>query len=196
MGYQVEKIRACHQRMLDLHLVGKSNTDIAQELEVTPTTVNSFLSSHLAQHKIAQRRDKIEKIQNEAIGHSVTRARDILNEEAERSANKLAELRDTSLDENIQLKASNSILDKVFGSDAKNGGGAKTQVLIQANQVILLKQTLEEDREIAQLLLDQQLAQNPVPTEQSTDTGSEPVSLPDTSANGSNQGTGVSTAAA
>lgn len=179
--------------MLDLNLMGKSNVQIAEELEMTTVTVSSFLTSPLAQHELARRRNKIEKIQNEVIGQSVTRAMDILNEEAEANVRKLIELRDNSVDENIQMKSSNSMLDRVFGSDAKKGDGANIKVFINGPLMI---QTMEEEKKIKSLLVEQEIQQNPEPPQNQNDTGSDPVSDSSTSDSGMDKSSDVTTAAA
>ena len=55
-GYQLKDLHGGHDRMIRMHVEGRSNKDIARELDVTEHTVSYTLRSDLAQHRIGELR--------------------------------------------------------------------------------------------------------------------------------------------
>lgn len=55
-GYQLRNLRGGHDRMIRMHVEGRSNKDIAQELEVTEHTVSYTLRSDLGLQRIGELR--------------------------------------------------------------------------------------------------------------------------------------------
>lgn len=60
--FQLKTLKAKHQRMIDLHLMGLKNTEIALTLNITTVSVGDCLNSELGRASIELRRENREEL--------------------------------------------------------------------------------------------------------------------------------------
>lgn len=137
----IEKMLPRHFAIMDLTLAGMSGVDIAETLGVTRQTIYNVQNSPIFQDELERRRGKVEKETNSALANTPARAKAVLDENATRAAERLANLVD-SMDDSVALRASSTILDKVLGKDEDR----IRPITINVEQMAILQSALEESQ--------------------------------------------------
>lgn len=137
----IEKMLPRHFAIMDLTLAGMSGVDIAETLGVTRQTIYNVQNSPIFQDELERRRGKVEKETNSALANIPARAKAVLDENATRAAERLANLVD-SMDDSVALRASSTILDKVLGKDEDR----IRPITINVEQMAILQSALEESQ--------------------------------------------------
>lgn len=135
---------------MELALAGMNGPDIARTIGLTSYSVNMIMRSPIFQSEIAFRRKEREQddvLSMDAAGIRA-KATSILEQASIKAAEKQVSLLD-SADDSISLRASSSILDRVFGKGDKQSQG--TVINITAENVQLLNQALSESRNLKEL---------------------------------------------
>ena len=146
MAWELEHIRARHHLMIDLHLQGMSNIQIAEELDCTDVSVGMVLRSPKVQEIIAQRRNAIEKKIDDSYAEELKQARAILAKATPRAAQKLSDQIDHD-DPRVAQSSATKVLESVFGKD--NTNAAKTVVQISIKQANVLMAALNESGQLS-----------------------------------------------
>ena len=60
--FQLQSLKARHQRMIDLHLMGLKNTEIALTLNITTVSVGDSLNAEIGKASIEMRRENREEV--------------------------------------------------------------------------------------------------------------------------------------
>lgn len=145
-GYQIQRMLPRHFQMLKLRLAGLKNCQIANILGCSPETVGIVARSPLF---IAEYNRRLKDQNDSAIGEEAqafaSKARIILEENAEKAANTQVDLMDSE-DDSIRLRSSGSILDRALGKTDGPGasGGPSVQVIINTKDAQLLILALKE----------------------------------------------------
>jgi hypothetical protein len=141
MSWELRVIKARHKCMVDLHLAGMTNVQIAEEMDCTPESVGMILRSPIVQQEIAQRRGSITKHTDEAYTESLAKVREIMGKASPQAARTFVNQLDHE-DPRVAANAAKNVLEHVFG-DTKDGK-PKVVIQIQTEQLQLLQQTLME----------------------------------------------------
>jgi hypothetical protein len=144
MGYEFDKLQVWHTLAIDLHCQGLTNEAIGVELQRSSASISYVLNSPLAQDRIARRRKELVRQNDETIQQSVVRGRAILEGAAQKAAQTQVGLLE-SIDENIKLRTSQSILDRVYGKESSE---SKPTVHISVDVAELIKKALTESRAV------------------------------------------------
>ena len=140
MAWELKTMKARHKLIIDLHLAGLKNTEIAEEMDNTAESVGMILRSPIVQEELARRRYAVDKVSDQAVGNVAARAKEILAAASANAAQLLVDQIDHQ-DPRVAQNAALSILEESFGT--KSGGPAMV-VNINTNQLALLQQTLSE----------------------------------------------------
>jgi len=142
---EIQRMLPRHHKMVDFALAGLSNKAIAEELGMTREAVGLVLNSPIVQDELARRRERKNKSLEEAITLDVAAAKTKLERASLEAATKVESLI-SSEDESIALKASNSVLDRVFGRALGEDGSKTGTITINTDQVQLLVTAMKESK--------------------------------------------------
>lgn len=142
---RIQRMLPRHFKIMELALAGHTGKDIAEMVGLTSNAVSMIMRSPIFQAELAYRRKEtnegeVLKMDAESIKG---KARSILEQASIKAANKVKELIDHD-DAAIALRASENLLDRVFGKGEKNSHS--TIINISADNVNLLNQALAESR--------------------------------------------------
>lgn len=126
--------------MVDLHIAGLKNTQIAEEMDCTEQSVGMILRSPIVQEEIARRRGMVDRKVDEATANVVARAKQLLEQNTERAASELCK-QIGSEDKRLSQNACLEVLEMAFGQKSNTQGPT---VVVNADQVLILQQTLSE----------------------------------------------------
>lgn len=140
----LQRIQGRHREVIDLHLMGMSNADIAALSGMTEVAIRGILASPLIQDVVARRIAKIEDAKDEQIAMGVGEAKKVLEEHSADAARTLVELQQNAESESIRMQSANSILDKVFRKDDQSG---MPPITLNGGNLVLMQQVLQEERE-------------------------------------------------
>lgn len=138
--WEVSSMKAKYKLMVDLHIAGLKNIQIAEEMDCTPESVGMILRSPIVQEEIARRRNMVDRKVDEATANVVARAKQILEQNTERAATVLCE-QIGSEDKRLSQNACLEVLEMAFGQKSNTQGPT---VVVNADQVLILQQTLSE----------------------------------------------------
>jgi len=131
-----------HHRILDLCIQGLNSGSIAEILGMHKDSISLITRSPLFQDALARRRDKHTETVDQKDAETLTRSRALLEEASEQAAQTQIDLLDEDKNDSIRLRASQHILDRVFGDvDLSKGQG---KVEINAKQVQVLQLAINE----------------------------------------------------
>lgn len=138
-----------HHRIINLALVGHSNKAIGLMVGMDPKSVGLILNAPLTQAEMKRRRERgsfettiLDLDRNAILG----KARSILESNAENAADTVVGLTNSN-NENVQLKAALSILDRVFPKEAgANNSGPVVNVELNGEQSNLLVIAIKESQ--------------------------------------------------
>ncbi len=108
---ELQRLAGRHQKILDLHLDGRTNLQISQLMKITPQSVGNIINSPIAQGEISRRRDSYQKAKEEQSVRVETNALDILNVASNDAARTQVELLD-SLKPEVRQRSAMDILDR------------------------------------------------------------------------------------
>ena len=140
----VQRLLPRHFKVIELAMAGHDSKTIAETLNIKPTTVALILKSPLVQHEISKRTKA--STEETILGLDRDAFRGKVMGILEKATLKAAQVQEELLNNpnpTIALRASDSILDRVFGS-RQDGGGAATVINITAENVALLHTALKE----------------------------------------------------
>ena len=142
--YKIQKLSPRHFEILDKHLAGVSNKDIASELGITPQMVTILVNSPNFQHELALRRGVVEGLKNERLADTTDPAVELLRANALRAAEKLV----SGLDEEsfaIRKNSATEILDRVgVGKVQKIDANVKSAVIhLDKDDISAITETLK-----------------------------------------------------
>ncbi len=146
--HSVEKLNPRHYKILDYCIAGLTNRQIADKLGMGRIQVGIVVASPSFQHQFALRRQQEEKTQSEFEATKIDEVKEVLQKNAKDAADKLIGGM-TSQDEKIVLKSATEILDRTgYPKEQKViGGPVGAQILINSADMVLLKESLELDKE-------------------------------------------------
>jgi len=152
MRVDIKRLKSNHKQILNLKVAGMRDKDIATALGMSPSGVGLVVRSPLFQEALARRQASVDERVDEAIVDEVVterrKAMDILRENAASAAATQVKLL-TEGSASVRLRASDSILDRVFGRAPQQGseGEGKGQVVINTECVQLLQLAMQESTE-------------------------------------------------
>lgn len=141
MVWELSAIKARHKLMIDLHIAGLKNVDIAEEMDCTAESVGMILRSPIVQAEISRRRGMVDRKVDDATANVIQRAKQIMENASTSAANKLVEQIDHD-DPRVAQAAAKSILEETFGSGASKS--SHTVIQINVKQMAVLQQALAE----------------------------------------------------
>lgn len=146
MGNAIRALNQRHFRIIDLALLGRTNKDIAQELNMSAAQVSHVLNSPNIEHEFAVRRARIEEQTDEQIVSGEDEVTKALREGAVAAARKLVTAVN-SPDEALAVRASGDILDRAGYPKVqkREGGGNQTTLVVGSGDISRLTETLEMD---------------------------------------------------
>jgi len=149
--HQIQQMLPRHFKIVHLHVSGLSNVAIAKVLDCSYQTVGIVLRSPLVRAEI-QRLTIAQNngtIQHDADAFA-SKARMILEENAEKAAQTQVDLLEDADDDSVKLRASGSILDRALGKveGRETSGGSSITVNIESADVKLLVTALSESKEL------------------------------------------------
>lgn len=157
-NYQIKRMMPRHFRMIDLHVAGLSNVDIAKTLECTPQSVGIVLRSPIVRKEIQRQLSiKSDGSIEQDLDAFASRALAALEESSEKAANTQIDLLESD-DDSVKLRASSSILDRVLGKPEPQHAseGAHIKIEINTQDAQLLMVALQESKEISSHAKDTQ----------------------------------------
>ena len=110
--YELQKLNAKHQKMIELCLEGYKCGDLAKITGLTPQGVTIITNSPKFQDQLSRRRGELNKKHDEGVSISSSQAKDVLEQGALEAAKTHVELL-SSNDERVQQKSASEILDRV-----------------------------------------------------------------------------------
>lgn len=146
--YEIQRILPRHFQMIDLHLAGLQNTQIAEIVGCTRETVGIILRSPLVVAEVQRRlKERNLSSKDQDVDSLVKQTKAILEQSATRAAKRTTELIESD-DDSISLRASSSILDRILGT-AKDRlpTGPAVSVTINATDAKLILTALTESKE-------------------------------------------------
>lgn len=130
-----------HFKIIELILAGHDDGTIAQMLDMARYSISQIRRSPLVQAELTRRRRESDEPVIAALDRNAIlgKAKVVLEDAAEKAAQTQVHLLEAE-DESIKLRASNSILDRVFGKAEES----RPVIHISAEQVQLLNIALQE----------------------------------------------------
>lgn len=119
--HQLERLNHCHHAIIECALAGMTRNEIATEFGRSPEGVGLILNSPLAQQEMARRREQQRRTNDTSTAAVLSRAKQLMEENSVKAVEKVVQ-HISSPDDATSLKASNSLLDRVFGSGPKKDG--------------------------------------------------------------------------
>lgn len=140
----VQRLLQRHYKIIDLAAAGHDVKTIAETLGMKPHSVGLILKSPLVQHELAKVRQRSKESEILGMDREALRGKtlSILEQASVKAAEVVQELLD-DVNPTVRLRASDSILDRIFGNQ-KDGHGASTVINITAENIQLLHQALKE----------------------------------------------------
>ena len=147
----IKRLRQRHRKMVELYLGGDHTVkDIADIMGVTPQTVSNVTNSPLFQDEVSRRRERIEKKSDDDIVNSVSDARAHLTQKSTEAAQTLGRLL-TSENEALQVRAADSILDRVGLGRPREAATPAGNITIQTESLQVLQLALKESRDFRKI---------------------------------------------
>lgn len=143
----IRRLLPKHYKILELYLDGIQTKDIAEILDLNPSTVSMVIHSPLFQAEATRirkegRESTIMQLDRQA---AMGKARSILEQASVLAAEKIEALVDSE-SEHISLKAATAILDRVFGPNDHKG--SPPVINVTADQVNLLTLAMRETNDV------------------------------------------------
>jgi len=143
---EIQRLLPRHHAILELALAGHKARDIAQAVDMTPEGVGLIMRAPLFQDALARRRKEQSIRVDEAKAEDSQRARGVLEQAAVAAAETQVALLQAEK-EDVKLRASNSILDRIIGPASAQAKGPV--VMINAETVQLLQLAIAESAKSA-----------------------------------------------
>ena len=147
--FQLQTLKARHQRMIDLHLMGMKNTEIALTLNITTVSVGDCLNSELGKASIEIRRENRDEVvrdhqeQVERITEeSLQVVQDVIMGEGDGAEASIALRTKTALDM-IKKKIPDLAVTKVIGDQAYLQQFNIGQIIMTAKEVDRLPEIID-----------------------------------------------------
>jgi HEAT repeat protein len=142
--HNVQRLLQRHYKIIDLAAAGHDVKTIAETLGMKPHSIGLILKSPLVQHELAKVRKQSKESEVLGMDREALRGKtlSILEQASVKAAEVVQELLE-DVNPTVRLRASDSILDRVFGNQ-KDGHGMSTVINITAENVQLLHQALKE----------------------------------------------------
>ena len=137
--FELQHLLPEHFKIIELAVEGHDRKTIAQATNRTPQSVSLILNSPIVQHRVAELREKREKVVSEQLAVGVSRAQQILEEASVQAANTHVDLLQHD-DARIRQNSANAILDRVL----ETRGGNAPVVMIGVENLQLLQVALSE----------------------------------------------------
>lgn len=143
----ISRLLQRHLRILDLHLEGKRDSEIAKIVGLLPRRIKAIRNSPCFEHELTRRRMRIEDKHTDAVVASAlikTDAQQVLDEEAVNAAQELVGGL-ISDDDGVRFKSAESILDRTgYGKQTKvDSRVASVVTTISAEQMATIAETLQ-----------------------------------------------------
>lgn len=133
MSYQITKLNSRHHNIIKMILIGQySQVQIARLVGMDPQSIGYIINSPVFQAELVRRRDTLVQHENNEIVNNLALADEQLKNASLGAVKVLDKLANESPDENVQLRAAESILKQAFGREDAKGG------VTQIGQVIVL----------------------------------------------------------
>ncbi len=138
-GRELKRLLPRHQKILSMQLAGMKSTEIARMLGLTTESVRMVVNSPVYMSEISRRQSSISAREDSLLAGGVSRAREIIDENAAFAAEtQVSLLSDKS--SQVKRSAAKDILDRALGSTDGNAGS----VVIEAETIQLLQVTMNE----------------------------------------------------
>jgi hypothetical protein len=144
MGASIRQLNQRHFRILDLAVRGRTNAEIARELQMSEGQVSTVINSPNFQHEFALRRERVTRQADEEMIDAEDEVDKVLREGAIKAARKLIDAVDTG-EMPIAVKASSDILDRTGHPkvQVQKGSGSQQTVVISGGDIGRLTESLE-----------------------------------------------------
>jgi hypothetical protein len=146
MGSLVKSLNQRHFRIIDLAVLGRTNQEIAKELNMTAGQVGAVLKSPQVEHEFAIRRERVSELNDQKVVDAEDEVTKALREGAIAAARKLITAVN-SPDESLAVRASGDVLDRAGYPKVQKqiGGGSQTTLVVTGGDIARLQSTLEMD---------------------------------------------------
>ena len=148
--YHIQRLLPRHFQILELHLGGLSNVEIASTVGMTKEGISTIIRSPIFQSELQRRlTERNNRSVDSQISEVVSQARKVLEHAATKAAETQEQLLESD-DDSVKLRASDSILDRVLGRKEAPGSksdGPNITVNIASADVKLLLTALTESKE-------------------------------------------------
>lgn len=141
---ELQRLRSRHIVIMDMLIAGSKQSEIAKQLGMTQAGISNVVNSPLFKARLAERRAELNKELTQDYVSTVNQAKGLIEEAALKAAKRQADAVESE-NENVALRASQQILDRVFGKTDDHQGGI---VQVNAEQLNLLQVALNESNEI------------------------------------------------
>lgn len=147
MRQAVKKLNGRHFVIIDRHLMGWSNVQIAESLNMTPQQVSIVLNSASTQYEITRRRNKLDARVDDAVANNTLTVDKAIKQHVIDAAERLGfEVNNLDASPSDRIKAATEILDrggapKVMRTESKN-----VNLTIDAKDAALIAETLSMDK--------------------------------------------------
>lgn len=141
------KLSARHMMMLNFVLAGETQVDIAKRFNMNPMGICHIVNSPLFQQALRERQREIAAGIDADVFSTVSEAKRLMEEEAFAAAEKLVQLSKSS-EQKIALAATNSLLDRCFGTQPK-ATEAGPALALSGAQIEKLQIVINESRRSA-----------------------------------------------
>lgn len=145
MAHEIAKLNARHQNIIKLLLLGTyTQRQVASLCGFDPNSIGYIINSPVFQAELARRRATLSEQENAEICNNISLAKEQIGNAALGAVKKLDELCHESPDQNIQLRAAESILKQAFGRDTPNGPQIGQVIVLDGGNLDFLRRVREE----------------------------------------------------
>lgn len=145
MGHEITKLNARHQHILKLVLLGNyTQRQVASLCGFTPESIGYIINSPVFQAELARRRTTLTEQENAEITSNISLAAEQLKNATLGAVKKLDQLAHESSDENIQLRAAETILKQAFGRETPTGPQIGQVIVLDGSSLDFLRAVRQE----------------------------------------------------
>ena len=146
MEKQIQDLNPRHFKILEYCLRGWTNVQIAENLSMSAQQISIVTNSPSFQHEIAIRRSKLNELSNNAIVAADDEITSAIKSGAKAAVERLLGSIN-SIDEQIAIKASESILDRSGYSKVQKIESKSLSVVLTAEDASIIRDTMLLDRD-------------------------------------------------
>ena len=145
MATAIQKLSARHHKMVELCLRGWVVRDIAEHLDMSAQQVSNVINSGSFQYQLAERRSKLNDIQDQDIVEQTQKVDEAIAEHTMAAVSRLGLIAKVGKDGDA-IRACDSILDRGGHARVQKTENKSVSVTIDASDAELIAETMEMDR--------------------------------------------------